>query len=150
MPPKILKATGYAAPTPVTDGRCVYAMFANGDVVAVDFAGQQRLGAEPGHPHQQLRPRRVARTVSQSSDHPVRPALKKDGKSRLLAVDAASGETVWEQPRDVPNSWPSPIVIEHDGLWQVITCADPWVIAYAAEDGRELWRCKFLQGDINV
>ena len=51
-------------------------------------------------------------------------ALKKDGKSRLLAVDAASGETVWEQPRDVPNSWPSPIVIEHDGLWQVITCAD--------------------------
>ena len=50
MPPKILDATGYAAPTPVTDGRCVYAMFANGDVVAVDFAGQNCSARSLGIP----------------------------------------------------------------------------------------------------
>jgi outer membrane protein assembly factor BamB len=75
-------------------------------------------------------------------------ALKKDKKSRLLALDAVTGDTVWEVPREVPNSWPSPIVIEHDGIAQIITCADPWVIDYAADDGKELWRAKCLSGDV--
>jgi outer membrane protein assembly factor BamB len=72
----------------------------------------------------------------------------KDGKSRLIALDTATGEIVWQTPRNVPNSWSSPIFIEHDGQPRIITCGDPWVIAYAAADGAEIWRAKCLRQDV--
>ena len=40
-PPEVMEDTGYAAPTTTTDGRRVFAVFANGDVVALDFEGNQ-------------------------------------------------------------------------------------------------------------
>ena len=39
QPPKVSEDTGYAAPTATTDGQRVYAIFANGDLVAYDFDG---------------------------------------------------------------------------------------------------------------
>jgi outer membrane protein assembly factor BamB len=36
-------------------------------------------------------------------------------------------------------------VIEHNGQWQIITCGDPWVIAYSPDDGSELWRANCLE-----
>ena len=30
----------------------------------------------------------------------------------------------------------------------VITCVEPWVIAYAADDGKELWRAECLSGEV--
>ena len=73
---------------------------------------------------------------------------KQDKLSKLMALKAETGETAWEAPREVPNSWPTPIVIEHQGQPQIITAADPWVIAYAAADGKEIWRAKCLQADV--
>ena len=46
------------------------------------------------------------------------------------------------------SSWATPIVIEAAGQAQVITLAVPWVIAYAATDGTELWRVDCLNGEI--
>ncbi len=147
-PPEVSGDTGYAAPTAVTDGRRVYAMFANGDVVAVDFDGQlvweQSLGIPQnvyGHAaslamHQNL--------VLVQFDQ----AGRKDGKSRMIALNAATGKTAWKVPRAVPNSWASPIVAEAAGRWQLITAAAPWLIAYNPADGSELWRAKCLEADV--
>ena len=41
MPDDISEDTGFAASTAATDGRHVYAIFANGDVVCFDFRGKQ-------------------------------------------------------------------------------------------------------------
>jgi outer membrane protein assembly factor BamB len=147
-PPKVSEGTGYAAPTAVTDGHCVFAMFANGDVVAVEFDGTRRWARSLGIP---LNCYGHASSLAMFRDRLIiqfDQALKKEKKSRLLALDAASGETAWEIPREVPNSWPTPIVIQHEEVWQIVTGADPWVIAYAAEDGRELWRAKRLEADV--
>lgn len=43
-PPEVGETTGFAACTPTTDGRRVYAMFANGDIGAVDFEGNGCCG----------------------------------------------------------------------------------------------------------
>ncbi len=56
-------------------------------------------------------------------------------KSRLLALDSATGRLVWQVARPVPNSWSTPIVVDVAGRKQIITAADPWVIAYDAADG---------------
>ncbi len=140
--------TGFAAPTPIADGKRVYAMFANGDVVAVDFDGKVVWGKTLGIPES-------------SYGFASSPALYfdrlivqydvgdgSDGKSKLFAFDTKTGDVVWETPRELPNSWASPIVHKVGEKYQIITCADPFVVAYDAEDGKEIWRCKCLNGDI--
>lgn len=69
-------------------------------------------------------------------------------KSKLLAFDSATGKIVWQVARPVPNSWASPIVIRLADRDQVVTAADPWVIAYNPADGKEIWRAKCLKTDI--
>ena len=149
--PKVLKETGYAAPSLVTDGRQVFAIFANGDLAAMSVDGELKWSRSLGIPensyghaaslvmHEGL----VFVQLDQGSQG-------KDEKSRLYAFRAHDGEIVWQVRRAVPNSWGSPIVIQHDGRWQVIACSDPWVISYSPTDGKELWRAKCLSGDCGV
>jgi outer membrane protein assembly factor BamB len=147
-PLKVNDDTGYAAATVATDGRWVFATFANGDVAAFGLDGAPVWARSLGIPEN-------------SYGHASSPALfenllliqrdqatKKDGKSRLVALDAATGKTKWEVAREVPSSWPSPIVINSAGRNQIITCGDPWVIAYAPADGAEIWRAKCLRQDV--
>jgi outer membrane protein assembly factor BamB len=68
--------------------------------------------------------------------------------SKMIALDGFTGQTVWETKRPVPNSWSSPIVTEIGDQFQLLTCGDPWVIAYDPAKGTELWRAKCLTGDI--
>jgi outer membrane protein assembly factor BamB len=48
----------------------------------------------------------------------------------------------------VPASWATPIVIEAAGKTQIITLAEPWVIAYTLAGGRELWRAQLLENEV--
>jgi outer membrane protein assembly factor BamB len=147
-PPEVGETTGFAACTPVTDGRHVYAMFANGDLAGVDYEGNVVWSRSLGVPDN------IYGHASSLTMHEhllivlFDQGSKDDGKSRLLGIDGATGETVWETVREVPNSWTTPIVIEHQGQPQIITAADPWVIAYAPADGKELWRVECLQADV--
>jgi outer membrane protein assembly factor BamB len=68
--------------------------------------------------------------------------------SKMIALDGFTGQTVWETKRPVPNSWSSPIVTEIGEQFQLLTCGDPWVIAYDPAKGIELWRANCLAGDI--
>lgn len=147
-PPEVMEDTGHAAPTPVTDGRRVCAMFANGEIAAFDFEGKplwaRHLGTPQnsyGHATSLAMWRNLVIVVFDQ-------AAAEDKLSKILALDAASGETVWSTPRPVPNSWVSPIVITVAGKPQIITCADPWVIAYNPENGKELWKAECLRGDV--
>ena len=146
--PEVAEDTGFAAPTAVTDGRRVYAMYANGDIGAVDFEGKVVWAKSLGMPKNSYG---HAASLTMWHDRVIiqfDQAARKDKLSKLIVLDAATGDEVWSAPRDVANSWPSPIVTEHDGIAQVITCADPFVIAYNAEDGSELWRCSCLRQDV--
>jgi outer membrane protein assembly factor BamB len=147
-PPKISDVTSYAASTMVTDGQAVFAIFPNGDVASFDFSGRQLwtrcvgpLANKYGHASSlELYKGRLLVLLDQGEP----------GKTRsvLLALDAATGKTVWEVKRGVPASWASPIVIHTDKGDQFITAASPWVIAYNPDDGTELWRANVLDGDI--
>ncbi len=147
-PPEVSEDTGLAAPTAACDGRRVYAMFANGDLGAVDFEGKVVWSKSLGIPKNSYG---HASSLAMWRDRVILQfdqGVPKDKLSRLMAFDGATGNEVWSVPRDVANSWPSPIVTEQGGVPQIITCADPFVIAYNAEDGSELWRCKCLRQDV--
>ncbi len=59
-----------------------------------------------------------------------------------------NGQKIWETARAVPESWATPIVVNAAGKTQIITLADPWVIAYTEADGKELWRARLLENEI--
>jgi len=139
---------GWAASTLATDGRRVFAVFPVGELVALDFSGSQLWNRSLGVP--------VNSYGHASSLAMYRNLLlvqldqggAKDGLSRLLALEAATGKTVWEVKREVPNSWSTPIVAMVADRPQIITTADPWAIAYDPAGGQEIWRAKCLREDI--
>jgi len=137
-----------AAPTMATDGRRVYAIFANGDLAAVGFDGALAWSKNLGVPKNQyghatslaIWQGRLIVQLDQGDDAA--------GNSRLTAFDGATGKIVWEKARKVPGSWASPIVVEAAGKTQIITAALPSLIAYDANDGAELWRADVLEGEV--
>ena len=135
---------GWPASTVATDGRRVYAMFANGDLAAFDFDGKlawSKYLAVPKNPYGH------ATSLLTWQDHVIvqfDQGEPEDQLSKLYAFDGATGAVVWQQPRPAGASWATPIVFDVGGQSQVITLAEPWVIAYAPKDGAEIWRANCL------
>jgi outer membrane protein assembly factor BamB len=147
-PPDVEGDTGYAAPTMATDGERVFASFANGDIAAFDFEGEQLWTRATG-PLESMYGHAASLTVYEDRLIVLLDQGEADDDlSRIVALDAEDGHRVWETERETPNSWTTPIVIEHAGEPQIITAADPWVIAYDPENGEEIWRADVLFGDV--
>jgi outer membrane protein assembly factor BamB len=150
-PPKAAEVpddTGYAAPTMATDGRRVYVMFANGDLAALNFDGAVVWSKYLGP----LKNAYGAATslavwgldlILQLDQGDSRPA-----GSKLVCMQGADGKVLWERSRPVPASWATPIIIEAAGRTQIVTLANPWVIAYTAAEGNELWRAQLLENEV--
>lgn len=145
---EVMEDTGYAASTMATDGVRVYAIFASGDLAAFDFKGRLLWHKSLGIP---ISLYGYASSLEVWKDRVLvlyDQAGAEDEKSRLYAFDGATGNLVWETKRPVPNSWASPVVTRVDNAYQLITVADPWVISYDPEDGKEIWRADCLKGDV--
>jgi len=148
-PPKVMEDTGFAAPTMTTDGERVFAIFADGDLAAFDFAGKPLWAKNLGAPESTygyaaslvMAPTRLIVQFDQGSS-------PDDGKSVLYAFDPATGNIVWQAKRPVANSWSSPIIVHTAKGDQVITSGNPWVIASDPGSGSELWRVNCLSGDV--
>ncbi|HUU58410.1 MAG TPA: PQQ-binding-like beta-propeller repeat protein, partial [Phycisphaerae bacterium] len=149
-PPEIEEDTSYAAPTAATDGQRVYAIFANGDLVCLDFAGRQvwseglaPLDNQYGHASSLAMHRNLLLVqLDQEAPDEGGPA-----PSVLLAYDGPRGKRVWEAYRAVEGSWMSPIVIATPAGPQVIAGGNPFLIAHDPTDGKEIWRARVLGAD---
>jgi outer membrane protein assembly factor BamB len=147
-PPEVMEDTGFAAPTAATDGRRVFAIFANGDIAGFTNEGKRLWVRSLGAPENMYG---HAASLTLWRDRVIVVFDQADAEaeeSEIMALDAVSGKTVWSTPRPVPNSWVSPILIKHQGREQIITSADPWVIAYDPATGKELWKAECMQGDV--
>jgi outer membrane protein assembly factor BamB len=153
---EVFEETSAAAPTPVTDGRRAYALFASGDIGAVDLGTGRKLWEKNlGKPESTYG---VAASLAVFADGVGSKVIvqwdmaqPEDKKSSLIALDGRTGKVVWQTKRPVGNSWASPLVTQAEGdasPWQVVTAANPWVIGYDAANGAELWRVKALSGDV--
>lgn len=145
---QVSEDTGYAASTPATDGQRVYAIFAHGDLAAYDFQGNLVWARSLGIPKNQYGHASSLATWRDRLIVQFDQGTARENLSRLMALEGATGKTVWETPRPVPNSWASPIVVQTPAGEQIITCGDPWVIAYQPADGKEIWRANCLRQDV--
>ena len=140
---------GRAAPTPASDGQRVVALFGNGDLAAFDLEGKQLWARNLGVPESGygfasspiVHGGHVIVQFDQGTD-------ATEVESSLLAIDIATGKNAWATKRPVHASWSTPIVITARDKTQIITVAEPLVIAYQFDTGAELWRAECLGRDI--
>ncbi len=150
------RLNSYASSTPATDGELVFVSFLEADqgldeltgkppktptpgnmvVAAYDFDGDQRWIVRPGrfssvHGYCSS-PLLFKNLVIVNGDH--------DGDSYIVALDRATGETVWKKPR--PNktrSYCVPIIREIDGRTQMILSGTLCVTSYDPHDASLHW-----------
>lgn len=137
-----------AASTPVTDGSCMYTIFGNGDVACLDFQGEVKWSRSLGMPVDDYGHAASLELLEDLLFVQLDQGQTQDGKSKLIALASDCGRTVWEAARPVPCSWSSPLVIDVGLQAQLITSAEPWLIAYEPATGREMWRANCLSGQI--
>ncbi len=138
-----IKST-YASASPATDGRIVVAWFGSQGLYAYDVDGGLRWSVDLG------------RVDMGAYDIPAfewgpasSPIIWNDlvivqcdtqADSFLLALDVATGETVWKTVREELPSWGTPTVVTTPAGPELITNASNFVRGYDPRSGRELWK----------
>ena len=127
----------YASETPVTDGERVYAYFGNVGVFAFTLDGEpvweRRFEAVPT--------RYGWGTAASPIVHDGQLYIVNDNEdqSYMLALDTATGEELWRDPREEGSNWATPFVWENELRTEVITVGTDQVRSYD-KDGNLLWR----------
>jgi outer membrane protein assembly factor BamB len=134
----------YASPTPITDGRLVYAYFGSEGLYAYDFKGNlawklslggiPTMGMGTG-----TSPLLYENLLILQCDQDVGET------SFIVALDKRTGKQVWRVARKVQSSWTTPVIIRHASRTELVTSGNEWIISYDPATGKELWRCKGLQ-----
>ncbi len=143
-PPRVTDDTGLAAPTMTTDGKSVFAIFATGDVIAFSMDGKRVWAKNLGVPDNHYG--HSSSLVTWGNKLFVQYDTNKSAK--LIALDVATGNQVWETVRESKISWASPVLAEVDGKYQVILTSDPIVAGYDVETGEELWSVECMMGEV--
>jgi hypothetical protein len=129
----------HASSTPATDGRLVYVAFldrAEMVVAAYNFDGKQQWLVRPG-PFSSMHgfcssPILHQDKVIVNGDH--------DGDSYLVALDRATGRTLWKVPREnKTRSYCVPLLRELAGRTQMILSGDKCVASYDPNNGARHW-----------
>lgn len=144
--PKVTEDTGLAAPGLASNGIHVFAIFATGDLVCLDFEGNQlwakNLGVPANHYGHSSSLICWENLVLVQYDH---------SKSRtLFAFKAENGEIVWQANRGGLISWSSPIIVHDQNPPQILLNNDPNLAAYDLSNGKELWKLDCLSGEIGA
>lgn len=155
-----------AAPSPVTDGKRVIAMFGTGDVAAFDFEGREIwkrplyrdygrfaimwiYGASPLLLDGQL----IIPVLQRDEMPPDYPLF--DGKpareSFLLSLDAATGETLWKAARSTDStkesheSYATPIPYRGARGTEILIVGGDHVSGHDPKSGAEYWRARLYE-----
>lgn len=142
--PKVTADTGLAAPTMATDGRAVFAIFATGDVIALDMSGKRLWARNLGIPDNHYG--HGSSLIVYKDKLLIQYDTNKAGK--LIALNTQTGATAWETARSTKISWSSPILVNTGSRTEVILTTNPNVNGYDPQTGKELWNVACLSGEV--
>lgn len=124
--------------SPVTDGEHLYVSFGSHGVFCFDMQGNPKWQRDLGQMEtrnafgEATSPALAGDTLVLTWDH--------EGPSRIIALDAATGETKWEVPRDERTTWATPLIVTAGGRTQVVTNGTI-VRSYDLDSGELIWEC---------
>ena len=131
--------TNMAAPTPMTDGERVYALFATGDLVCYDRDGdlvwyRSLVGDYP--------------TIGNNVGMAASPTIWNDllllcmenvGESFAVGIDKHTGQNRWRIDRPRGLNWASPVVIQNAGQAEVVFQGSTGIDAHDVATGKKKW-----------
>ncbi|HYV10622.1 MAG TPA: PQQ-binding-like beta-propeller repeat protein [Pyrinomonadaceae bacterium] len=135
-PMTIYKANDGASPTPVSDGKNVFAFFAELGLISYGPDGKERwrvpLGPFNSFYGMGGSPVLVGNTLVMVCDQRAR--------SFIIAVDARNGKELWKKSRPNFEAYSTPAIYKpKDGPAQVIVLGSQSVDAYSLDKGERLW-----------
>lgn len=144
-PGKHKKGSG-SNPSPLSDGKHVFAYFKSGDLVCVDFEGKivwhKNLQSEFGEDTLWWD---LGTSPILTKGHLI-VACVQSGPSYVAAFDKQSGELAWkvdrmlDAPEEANQTYSTPVVFQHQGQEMIAVLGADHVTAHEALTGKEVWR----------
>src|ERR1044072_2930472 len=140
------RKSSYAACTPATDGKLVYALFGTEGIYAYHFKGKRAWKADLG---------KLGTVGMGTGTSPilfdnlviVQCDEENGEKSFIVALDKKTGNEVWRKDRKVEDSWGTPLLVRTAKRAELIASGTESVIAYDPATGTELWRHKGVESN---
>ncbi len=136
----------WASGSPLTDGQRVYAFFGSHGLYCLDLEGhlkwERRFGTM-----------KIKASFGEGSSPVLCGAVlvlnwDHEGDSFITALDKHTGTELWRTPRDEKTSWSTPLVVTHGGRTQVVVSATGRIRAYDPADGKVIWECAGMTGNV--
>lgn len=141
------RKSSYAASTPATDGRMVYAFFGTEGLYAYDYKGKLAWKAQLGN---------LATLGMGTATSPVLyenlvilQCDEDNGEgSFIVAFDKKTGKEAWRTPRTkIQVSWSTPLLVRTAKRAELIASGTEHIISYDPATGKELWRHKGVESN---
>lgn len=138
--------SSFASNSPTTDGEHIYAYFGSRGLYCFDFKGNLIWEKDIGQ-------MRKAGTFGEGSC----PVIYGDsiivlqdhqGQSFITALDKHTGDELWRMDREEPTTWTSPIVVDYNGISQVIVPASRRTRSYDLANGDLVWECGGMTANV--
>ena len=136
-----------SAPSPVTDGKHIVAYFKSGTVAGLDFDGKilwkRNLQKQYGRDTLWW----DLGTSPVLADGNAVIAVMHDGKSYVVAIDAATGKNAWmvdrtfQRPRESDQAYTTPVVVKDEKKTMIYIWGADHVTGHDAANGKAVWVC---------
>ena len=139
--------TSRAAPTPAADENGVIAFFESGDIVALTPGGEIRWERKLLDDYGKYEGRfGLGGSLAQTEER-VFVLADNEGPAYLLALDKASGKTIWKRDRASRTAWSSPMLVDVAGEFQLVVSSAGTVDGYDPQTGELLWSLSDIGGN---
>ncbi len=140
------RKSSYAASTPATDGKMVYAFFGSEGLYAYDYNGKLAWKADLG---------KMGTVGMGTGTSPIIfenlvivQADEENGTaSFIVAFDKKTGKEVWKTPRKVQVSWSTPLLVKTAKRTELIASGTESIVSYDPATGKELWSHKGVESN---
>lgn len=146
-----------ASPSPCTDGKHVWTFMGNGLLACYTVDGKEvwKFDIQPRYGKLHIAFGMTSTPVLDRNRLYLQ-LIHGEGKpetreAKIVCLDAATGKEIWSKDRssdakaECEHSYASPVLYRDAQREFLLTHGADYVVAYALDDGRELWRC----GDLN-
>jgi outer membrane protein assembly factor BamB len=129
-----------AAPSPVSDGQRIFALFSSNDLVCLSLQGELLWYRGLGYDYP-----KAGNDVGMASspviaDGTVIVQVEAQGDSFAAGIDCQTGKNLWRIDRPRRANWSSPVVIRRpDDSTEVVMQCGQSIIAVDPRSGREKW-----------
>lgn len=140
------RKSSYAASTPATDGKLVFAFFGSEGLYAYDFNGKLAWKVDLG---------KMGTVGMGTGTSPilfenlviVQCDEENGTASFMVGLDKKTGKEVWRTPRKIQVSWSTPLLVKTAKRAELIASGTESIVSYDPATGKELWTHKGVESN---